>query len=82
MRPTKDFEAKYNKVKAKLALLSSGALSSKSTIKNKGFVAESYEWDDEDVSSDDNELTEIKVLVAFADDENVVVGKESAKNGE
>ncbi|GJX38840.1 ribonuclease H-like domain-containing protein [Tanacetum coccineum] len=80
LRPTKDFEAKYNKVKAKLALLSSGALSSKSTIKNKGFVAESYEWDDEDVSSDDNELTEIKVLVAFADDENVVVGKESAKN--
>nr|GEW96282.1 retrovirus-related Pol polyprotein from transposon TNT 1-94 [Tanacetum cinerariifolium] len=36
LRLTKDFEAKYNKVKAKLALLSSSALASKaSTIKNK-----------------------------------------------
>ncbi|GJW32631.1 retrovirus-related pol polyprotein from transposon TNT 1-94 [Tanacetum coccineum] len=36
LRPTKDFEAKYNKVKAKLALLSSSASASKSaTIKNK-----------------------------------------------
>ncbi|GJX44278.1 hypothetical protein Tco_0260954 [Tanacetum coccineum] len=55
-RPTKDFEAKYNKVKAKLALLSSGASTSKSSmVKNKGLVAEAYEWDEEDVSSDDNE---------------------------
>ncbi|GJY14226.1 hypothetical protein Tco_0383535, partial [Tanacetum coccineum] len=29
LRPTKDFEAKYNKVNAKLALLSSSALASK-----------------------------------------------------
>ncbi|GJY53012.1 hypothetical protein Tco_0444676, partial [Tanacetum coccineum] len=43
-RPTKDFEAKYNKVKAKLALLSSSASSSKAaTIKNKGLIAESNE---------------------------------------
>ncbi|GJT26388.1 hypothetical protein Tco_0906663 [Tanacetum coccineum] len=56
LRPTKDFEAKYNKVKAKLALLSSGASTSKSSmVKNKGLVAEAYEWDEEDVSSDDNE---------------------------
>ncbi|GKF46949.1 hypothetical protein Tco_0136751, partial [Tanacetum coccineum] len=47
LRPNKDFEAKYNQVKAKLALLSS-----------------------------------VKVLMALADDENVAVGKESAKNGE
>ncbi|GJU84103.1 retrovirus-related pol polyprotein from transposon TNT 1-94, partial [Tanacetum coccineum] len=37
LRPTKDFEAKYNKVKAKLALLSSSASASKAaTVKNKG----------------------------------------------
>ncbi|GJS39962.1 hypothetical protein Tco_0565005 [Tanacetum coccineum] len=37
LRPTKDFEAKYNKVKAKLTLLSSSASASKaSTVKNKG----------------------------------------------
>nr|GEV94485.1 retrovirus-related Pol polyprotein from transposon TNT 1-94 [Tanacetum cinerariifolium] len=36
LRPTKDFEAKYNKVKAKLALLSLSASDSKAlTVKNK-----------------------------------------------
>ncbi|GJY35288.1 hypothetical protein Tco_0420666 [Tanacetum coccineum] len=57
LRPTKDFEAKYNKVKAKLALLSSSASASKAvTVKNKGLIAEAYEWDEEEVSSDDNEM--------------------------
>nr|GFB31181.1 retrovirus-related Pol polyprotein from transposon TNT 1-94 [Tanacetum cinerariifolium] len=51
-------------------------------VKNKGLVAEAYEWDEEDVSSDDNEMVEVKVLMALADDKNIVVGKESAKNGE
>ncbi|GKE03526.1 hypothetical protein Tco_1395544, partial [Tanacetum coccineum] len=83
LRPTKDFEAKYNKVKAKLSLLSSVAPSSKSLmVKNKGLVVESYECDEEDVSSNDNEMTEVKVLMALVDDENVVVSKESARNGE
>ncbi|GKF92766.1 retrovirus-related pol polyprotein from transposon TNT 1-94, partial [Tanacetum coccineum] len=83
LRPNKDFEAKYNKVKAKLALLSSGASTSKSSqVRNQGLVAEAYEWDEEEVSSDDNEMVEVKVLMALADDESGVVGKESAKNGE
>ncbi|GJV35556.1 retrovirus-related pol polyprotein from transposon TNT 1-94 [Tanacetum coccineum] len=44
LRPTKDFDAKYNKVKPKLALLSSSASASKAaTIKNKGLIAEAYE---------------------------------------
>ncbi|GKF87952.1 retrovirus-related pol polyprotein from transposon TNT 1-94, partial [Tanacetum coccineum] len=82
-RPTKDFEAKYNKVKAKLALLSSSASASKATtIKNKGLIAEAYEWDEEEqVSSDDNEMAEVKVLMALAE-ENDAVSKEGAKNGE
>ncbi|GJV11381.1 retrovirus-related pol polyprotein from transposon TNT 1-94 [Tanacetum coccineum] len=51
LRPTKDFEAKYNKVKAKLALLSLNASASKSLmVKNKGLVAEAYEWDEEEVA--------------------------------
>nr|GEZ59812.1 retrovirus-related Pol polyprotein from transposon TNT 1-94 [Tanacetum cinerariifolium] len=38
LQPTKDFEAKYNKVKAKLALLSSSSTASKaSMVKNKGY---------------------------------------------
>ncbi|GKB10671.1 retrovirus-related pol polyprotein from transposon TNT 1-94 [Tanacetum coccineum] len=55
LRPTKDFEAKYNKVKAKLALLSSN---------------------EEEVSSDDNEMVKVKVLMALAED-NDAVSKEA-----
>ncbi|GJU95269.1 retrovirus-related pol polyprotein from transposon TNT 1-94 [Tanacetum coccineum] len=58
VRPTKDFEAKYNKVKAKLALLN-----------------------EEEVSSDDIEMVEVKVLMALAKD-NDDVSKEGARNGE
>nr|GFA21632.1 retrovirus-related Pol polyprotein from transposon TNT 1-94 [Tanacetum cinerariifolium] len=57
LRPTKDFEAKYNNVKAKPALLSFSASASKVvTVKNKDIIAETYEWDKEEGSSDDNEM--------------------------
>ncbi|GKC67588.1 retrovirus-related pol polyprotein from transposon TNT 1-94, partial [Tanacetum coccineum] len=82
IRNTKDFDAKYNKVKAKLALLSSSASSPSSfSSKNKGFTAESYDWDEEEVSSDDEE-TEVKALMALIDEERNSIGKESARNGE
>ncbi|GKG18126.1 retrovirus-related pol polyprotein from transposon TNT 1-94, partial [Tanacetum coccineum] len=55
LRPKKDFEAKYNKVNAKLALLSSRTSTSKSSmVKNKGLVVKAYEWDEEEVSSYDS----------------------------
>ncbi|GKB34354.1 retrovirus-related pol polyprotein from transposon TNT 1-94 [Tanacetum coccineum] len=82
LRPNKDFEAKYNKVKAKLALFGSSTSSKSSMVKNKGLVVEAYERDEEDLSSDVNEMTEVKVLMAHADYESVVMGKESARNGE
>ncbi|GKB68676.1 hypothetical protein Tco_0930088 [Tanacetum coccineum] len=50
--------------------------------KNKGLIAESYDWYEEEVSSDDNEVTEVKALMALADEEIVSVSKESAINGE
>ncbi|GJS80456.1 hypothetical protein Tco_0730337 [Tanacetum coccineum] len=82
LRPTKDFEAKYNKVKAKLALLSSSASAFKSsTVKNKGLIIKAYEWDEEEVSSDDNEMVEVKVLMALAE-ENNDVSKKGARNSE
>ncbi|GJR50808.1 retrovirus-related pol polyprotein from transposon TNT 1-94, partial [Tanacetum coccineum] len=56
LRPTKDFEAIYNKVKAKLALLN-----------------------EEEVSSDDNEMVEVKVLMALAE-ENDATSKEGTRN--
>ncbi|GJX76276.1 hypothetical protein Tco_0323087 [Tanacetum coccineum] len=81
-RPTKDFEAKYNKVKAKLAVLSSSASASKALmVKNKGLITESYKWDEEEVSSDDNEMVEVKVLMTLAE-KNDAVSKEGARNGE
>ncbi|GKA38908.1 retrovirus-related pol polyprotein from transposon TNT 1-94 [Tanacetum coccineum] len=44
LRQIKDFEAKYHKVKAKLALLSSSASApSSSSGKNKGLIAETYD---------------------------------------
>ncbi|GKC07901.1 retrovirus-related pol polyprotein from transposon TNT 1-94 [Tanacetum coccineum] len=83
LKHTKDFEAKYSKVKAKIALLSSSTLAPNSSLgKNKGLIAITYEWDEEEMSSDENEGTEVKALMALADEERVSVGKESASNGE
>nr|GEX99833.1 hypothetical protein [Tanacetum cinerariifolium] len=82
IRNTKDFEAKYNKVKAKLALFSSSASAPSSfSSKNKCLIAELYYWDKEEVSSNDEE-TEVKALMAFTNEERTSVGKESARNGE
>ncbi|GJX51532.1 hypothetical protein Tco_0278377 [Tanacetum coccineum] len=50
--------------------------------KVKGLIAETYDWDEEEVSSDDNEVIKVKALMALVDEERVFVGKESAKNGE
>nr|GEX67964.1 hypothetical protein [Tanacetum cinerariifolium] len=81
LKPSKDFKTKYNKVKAKLALPSSSASASKSSmVKKKGLVSKEYEWDEEDVSSDKNDMTKVKVLMALYNDENLMVDKESARN--
>nr|GEY90952.1 hypothetical protein [Tanacetum cinerariifolium] len=75
-------KAKYNKVKAKLALLSLSSSASKAfMVRNNGLIAEAYEWDEEEVSSDDNEMVEVKVLMALAE-ENNAISKEDARNGE
>nr|GFB65595.1 hypothetical protein [Tanacetum cinerariifolium] len=49
-------------------------------VKKKGLIAKDYEGDKEEVSSDDNEMVEVKVLMALAED-NDAVSKEGAKNG-
>ncbi|GKE78350.1 hypothetical protein Tco_1544470, partial [Tanacetum coccineum] len=75
--------AEYKKMKAKLALLEASPSSSQnpktSQPKNKGLVAETFDWDEEKVS-DDEEVTQVKVLMALADDE-LTVGKSHARNG-
>ncbi|GJR60017.1 hypothetical protein Tco_1502179 [Tanacetum coccineum] len=49
--------------------------------KNKGLVAEAYQWDEEEMSSDDNEMVEVKVLMALVED-NDGVSKKGARNDE
>ncbi|GKE66707.1 hypothetical protein Tco_1520868, partial [Tanacetum coccineum] len=46
----------------------------------KGSTVQNLEWDEEEVSSDDNEMVEVKVLMALAE-ENDAVSKEGARNG-
>ncbi|GJS27383.1 hypothetical protein Tco_0488003 [Tanacetum coccineum] len=71
-------------MKAKLALLEASPSSSQNpkTIqpKIKGLVAETFDWDEEEVF-DEEEVTQVKVLMALADDE-LTVGKSHARNGE
>nr|GEX06357.1 hypothetical protein [Tanacetum cinerariifolium] len=43
--------------------------------KNKGLVVKAYEWDEEDVSSDDNEMVKVRVLMVLADDDKGCCGK-------
>nr|GEW58372.1 hypothetical protein [Tanacetum cinerariifolium] len=65
-----------------MTLLSSSASASKaSIIKNKGLIVEAYESDEEEVSSDDIKMVELKVFMALAE-ENDVVSKEGAINGQ
>ncbi|GKC49052.1 retrovirus-related pol polyprotein from transposon TNT 1-94 [Tanacetum coccineum] len=47
----------------------------------KDFEAK-YHKDDEEVLFDENEVTEVKALMALTDEERVSVGKESARNGD
>ncbi|GKC78354.1 hypothetical protein Tco_1129128 [Tanacetum coccineum] len=80
----KDYKAEYKKMKAKLALLEASPSSSQNLKtfqqKNKGLVAETFDWDEEE-DSDEEEVTQVKVLMALADDE-LIFGKSHARNGE
>ncbi|GJR52825.1 retrovirus-related pol polyprotein from transposon TNT 1-94 [Tanacetum coccineum] len=60
---------------------SSASASKAATVKNKGLIAKAYEWNEEEVSSDNNEMVEVKVLMAQYEENDAVI-KEGAKNGE
>nr|GEV49017.1 retrovirus-related Pol polyprotein from transposon TNT 1-94 [Tanacetum cinerariifolium] len=49
-------------------------------VQNKSLVTETFYWDEEEVS-DEEEVTQVKVLMALADDE-LTVGNIHARNGE
>nr|GEX94077.1 retrovirus-related Pol polyprotein from transposon TNT 1-94 [Tanacetum cinerariifolium] len=78
-----DYKAEYKKIKAKLALLEASPSTSQSPKPfqtNKGPVAKTFDWDEEEVF-DDEEMTQVKVLMALVDDK-LSVGKNHANNGE
>ncbi|GJS89517.1 retrovirus-related pol polyprotein from transposon TNT 1-94 [Tanacetum coccineum] len=81
---SEDYKAEYKKMKAKLSLLEASPSSPQNPKtfqpKNKGLVAETFDWDEEEVS-DEEEVTRVKVPMALADDE-LTVGKSHARNGE
>nr|GEV41394.1 hypothetical protein [Tanacetum cinerariifolium] len=77
----RDLLAKFKRFFKKRSQSFGTSTSKSSMVKNKGLVAEAYEWkEEEEVSSDDNKMVEVKVLMALSDEEKVVVGKESARN--
>ncbi|GJY93002.1 retrovirus-related pol polyprotein from transposon TNT 1-94 [Tanacetum coccineum] len=79
----KDYKAEYKKIKSKLALLKASPSTSQTPKRfqsnNKSSVAETFDWDEEEVS-DDEEVTEVNVLMALIDDE-LSVGNNHARNG-
>ncbi|GKC04937.1 hypothetical protein Tco_0996547 [Tanacetum coccineum] len=80
----KDYKAEYKKMKDKLALLEASPSSSQNPKtfhpKNKCLVTETFDWDEEEVY-DEEKVTQVKLLMALADDE-LTVGKSHARNGE
>nr|GEW79199.1 putative ribonuclease H-like domain-containing protein [Tanacetum cinerariifolium] len=83
-KPQKDYKTEYKKMKAKLALLEARYSSPHNPKtfqpKNNGLVAKIFSWDEEEVFEDE-EVTQVKVLMALVDDE-LTVGKSHARNGE
>ncbi|GKD55731.1 retrovirus-related pol polyprotein from transposon TNT 1-94, partial [Tanacetum coccineum] len=59
----KDYKAEYKRLKAKITLLEANPSSSQNPKtfqpKNKGLVAETFDWDEEEVS-DDEDVTQVK----------------------
>nr|GEY06875.1 hypothetical protein [Tanacetum cinerariifolium] len=74
----KDYKAEYKKMKAKLALLEASRLSPQNpkTLQpnNKRLVAKIFDWDEEEVS-DDEDVTQVKKLMALAADDDLTIGK-------
>nr|GEV14975.1 retrovirus-related Pol polyprotein from transposon TNT 1-94 [Tanacetum cinerariifolium] len=84
LKVQKGYKAEYKKIKAKLTLLKASPptyqSSKPSQTKNKGLVAETFDWDEEEVSDDDEE-TRVQVLIAL-DDYELSVRKNHTRNGE
>ncbi|GJV37797.1 hypothetical protein Tco_1379914 [Tanacetum coccineum] len=76
----KDYKVKYKGLKAKIDVLTK-RINAMSTEKiEKGLVAESFDWDEEYVSLEDEGTTKVKAFIAIAKEEPFV-GKADARSG-
>ncbi|GJS29029.1 retrovirus-related pol polyprotein from transposon TNT 1-94 [Tanacetum coccineum] len=87
----KDYKGKYKGLKAEMVVLTkriddmtkgkSEKGKKEKEKSEKGLIAESFDWDDESVSSDDEGSTKIKAFMAITEDEPSV-GKANARSGQ
>ncbi|GJT67303.1 hypothetical protein Tco_1018783 [Tanacetum coccineum] len=63
----KDYNGKYKGLKAKIAILTKNIDSLSKGKSEKGLVAESFDWDEESVSSKDERVTKVKAFMAIAE---------------
>nr|GEU85740.1 hypothetical protein [Tanacetum cinerariifolium] len=76
----KDYKGKYKSLKAELAILTKKIDVMFKNKSEKGLVAESFDWDEESLSSEDEGVTKIKAFMAIAKDEPAI-GKADARFG-
>ncbi|GJW82712.1 retrovirus-related pol polyprotein from transposon TNT 1-94 [Tanacetum coccineum] len=72
---------KYKGLKAKIFVLTKKIDAMNKGNSEKGLVAESFDWDEESVSSDDKGVITFKALMAIADEE-LSVGRVDARSGQ
>ncbi|GJS41120.1 hypothetical protein Tco_0566163 [Tanacetum coccineum] len=77
----KDYRVKYKALTAELALLTKKIDVVSKSKSEKGLVAESFGWDEESLSSEDEGVTRVKTFMAIAENEPVV-GNTDARSGQ
>nr|GEZ00327.1 hypothetical protein [Tanacetum cinerariifolium] len=77
----KDYKVKYKGLKAEIDVLTKKIDVMSKGKSEKGIVAESFDWDEELVSFDDEGVTKVKAFMAITEDEPVV-GKGDARSGQ
>ncbi|GJT83577.1 hypothetical protein Tco_1057919 [Tanacetum coccineum] len=87
----KDYKEKYKGLKAEMAVLTkriddltkgkSEKGKNEKGKSEKGLIAESFDWDEESVSSEDEGTTRIRAFMAIAEDEPSI-GKADARSGQ
>ncbi|GKB52510.1 retrovirus-related pol polyprotein from transposon TNT 1-94 [Tanacetum coccineum] len=77
----KDYKGKYKGLKAEIVILTKKIKAMSKGKSEKGLVAESFDWDKESVSFEDEGVTKVKAFMAIAEDEPSV-GKTDARSEE